>query len=198
MKKFLLLYLGIVMMYAMNCNAQNVGIGTSNPRSKLEVNGSVRIDTVKTSLKSRKIVVIDSTTNEIAYIPIDSFKTNLSSLPTVYYVENDSVAVESTSSLNPQTRITITVPAGNYIIEAYCEVYNDAYVPGVLVILTDGLNIIGSSVPYGYTAMYGHWSTRKKVNLTSVTTYYLKWSCAQNGSGNSYIRNSRICLTKIL
>lgn len=178
--------------------SQNVGIGTANPRSKLEINGTLRVDTIKPSLNSKKVVVVDSATGNLGYIPVDSLKSSGSGGPSVfYYVENDTPTSVSVSSATPQTKVSITIPPGNYLIQSYCEVYNDNYVPGVFVKLTDGSNTLASSVPYAYNGMYGSWCVLKKISVSSNSTYYLQWSCAQNNSGNSFIRNARISAIKI-
>ncbi len=54
-------------------NAQMVGIGTSNPRSTLEINGSVRIDSVKPITNPKRIAVL-SDSNTVDYIPADTLK----------------------------------------------------------------------------------------------------------------------------
>ncbi len=180
--------------FAKNLHAQNVGIGTNNPRSKLEVNGTCRIDTIKTSITSKKVLVQDSATGNIGYIPIDSFKSSSGSgttLPTVYYAENDSVT--STTSGTPITRITLTLQPGTYLISGWTETYNDTYNGGSNSCLVDDLgHTIGHGTPWSTFHQWGTWCISKKITITVATTYYLQWYSYDPPSSTCFVRNARI------
>lgn len=113
-------------------------------------------------------------------------------IPIVYYAENDSV--DSTQSAIAITRISLTLPPGTYLLNAYCELYNSSYIAGVEAVLTDGTNVIGASYPWsGYEFRnFAGWSAMKKITISDTTTYYLKWNSVDPPGTDAFIRFARI------
>lgn len=192
--KQLITFVMIIALFAIaqKLSAQNVGIGTSNPRSKLEINGTCRIDTIKISTTSKKVLVQDSITGNIAYIPLDSIKSSSAViLPMVYYAENDSIT--STASGTPITRLTITLQPGTYLISGWTETYNDTYNGGSNSCLVDNFgHTIGHGTPWSTFHQWGTWCISKKITITVATTYYLQWYSYDPPSSICFIRNARI------
>jgi hypothetical protein len=176
--------------------AQNVGIGTSNPRSKLEVNGTLRVDTIKLSLLSKKILVQDSATGNVGYIPLDSVKSTSSSSTssnTLFYAENDTQTY--TASDTPVTRISLILQPGTYLISAYCEIYNTSYLYGASAKLQGGGVTIAETRPWSGNNDFTGCFTMKKITIVVTTRYDLQWY-SDNSRTNSVIQRARISAIK--
>lgn len=65
--KILVLWVSVTSVCA---QTGNVGIGTSDPRAKLHVNGDLRVDDLKSITNSPQNVVLDTATNKFAVQPL--------------------------------------------------------------------------------------------------------------------------------
>ena len=180
--------------------AQNVGIGTSNPRAKLHVAGDLRIDSLRqiSSSRVRKILTIDSSNGTVSYTPLDTLKGLLGSgggisfSGLVFFSEN-AVQATTTTSTTPQTRVSVTLGPGTYIIWASCEFANNYWYSGTFGVLTDGVTRFGDSNPYANS--WAPWGATKVATITTTTTFSLQWYVWSGSVGT--IQNARITALKI-
>lgn len=173
--------------------SQNVGIGTSVPRSKLEINGTLRIDTIKASVNSKKVLVQDSATGNVGYISIDSIKNSLAE--TIYYAEND--VLDTTTSLRiPKVRLSISVPPGKYKVEAYTETNDNNYLQSVRVWVQVDSDTLGSGSPRESPSDFGVWNLLKLITLSNSSIIYLYWQ--NNEISVASIRRTRLFITRLI
>lgn len=166
---------------------QYVGIGTSHPQAKLHVAGTLRVDTATNFLTAKRVAVLDSVGLLHSY-PIDSLKKQGIAV-TMY--SQQVAAQASTTSSSPQTRVTLTLPAGTYLLFAYFEVYNSGIDAGVRAWLYEGSAEIAYGIVYSNTSTFGSWSTFQSVSPAMTTDYTLDYSSWPSGS-TSFVRRARI------
>lgn len=171
---------------------QGVGIGTANPQAKLHVAGTVRIDTATRVTTTKDLASLDSL-GIIHRFSIDSLKKQLTQ--TMYYQEVNPIG--TTTSTNSQSRVTVTLPPGTYILFGYAEIMNSTYDAGVRMWLFEGATEIAYAVPYSNSSTYGSWSVFRIVSPTVTTSYVLGYSSWPGGTTSS-IRRARLCATKLL
>lgn len=174
-----------------------VGIGTNNPQATLHVAGNLRVDTTLRALPTDRIATLDSA-GTLRAISLDSLKKQMNtgqSSGQVIFSE-EITAQGSTTSSAPQSRVTLTLPPGNYLIFAYAEIFNASAIAGVRMWLFEGSTETGYAMPYSNTSTYGSWSCYRYVSLTAPTVITLSYS-AWPGGTVSYIRRARLVALKI-
>lgn len=176
--------------------AQGVGIGTANPQAKLHVAGNIRIDSAQTVLAASRVAVL-SPVGVLQSMPFDSLKKQMAAPQTVSWYSQEVPAQSSTTLNSPQARATLNLPAGTYVIFAYCEVFNSNVDAGVRAWFYEGGTELSFGIVYSNTSTYGSWSTVKTVSPVTNTNYTLSYSSWPNGT-TSFIRRARIIALKLL
>ena len=174
------------------CDAQGVGVGTTNPQAMLHVAGNVRIDTVTAVGTTKKIVAIDSV-GVLHTLLIDSLKKSV--VPILFSQEVNAQTSTQSSTLQP--RVTLNLLPGTYLLFAYFEGYNVFQDAGVRAALYEGTTELAYSIVYANTSTYGSWNTFKVVSPTVATNYILYWGAWPNQSP-AYIKRARIAALKIM
>lgn len=174
-----------------------VGIGTSNPQAKLHVAGNLRVDSLPVSLITDRIATVDDS-GILRTLSFDSLRNRIGNQSggnaTVFSQEVS--AQGSTTSSTAQSRVTLTLPPGNYLLFAYAEIFNTTAIAGVRMWLFEGSTEIGYSMPYSNTSTYGSWSSFRYVSITTSTVITLSYSTWPAGS-LSYIRRARLAALKL-
>lgn len=174
-------------------HAQGVGIGTSYPKATLHVAGTVRVDSARVISRSQRFAVFDSV-GEMRSLMMDSLKNQLGLLN---YQSKEVIGTAGTTSSSPQSRVTLTLDPGIYIVFAYCEVFNTSVDAGTRVWLHEGSTEIAFGVAYSNTSTFGSWTAFRVVNPTAITSYVLSYSSWPAGT-TSQIRRVRLCAIKII
>ena len=190
MRTFLVITFQCVMWCVVD--AQGVGIGTANPQAKLHVAGTVRIDTATRVTTTKDLAVFDSL-GVVHRFSVDSIKKQ--STQTFYYQEVNSIA--TTTSTSYQSRVTITLPPGTYMVYGYAEIMNSTYDAGVRTWLFEGATELAYAVPYSNSSTFGSWSVFRMVTPAVTTTYILGYSSWPGGTTSS-IRRARLYAIKLL
>ena len=168
-----------------------VGINTNTPQATLHVAGTMRIDSVQLAVHTERILVLDSQ-NIVHTISADSFA---KSSPIVsYYAEAETIA--STSSSVLQTRVSLVVPPGRYLLSAYCEAYNTSIASGVRAQVNEGVTEIAYGALYSDQNTFSPWSMMRCVTVAVPTTYTLLWGSWPAGN-TSFIRRARLVALKL-
>jgi hypothetical protein len=173
-----------------------VGIGTNHPQATLHVAGTFKVDSVPVRTRAKRIALIDSS-GLLCAVDVDTFKTSFQSQGSgliTYYICNNTQTSTATSSM--QTRVTLTLPPGTYLLFSNCDVFNSSIDAGARVQLNEGASEIAYSIAYSNTGTYGSWSDMQQVSPTVSTTYSLMWGSWPTGT-TSYIRRARIAALKI-
>jgi len=173
-----------------------VGINTVNPQNTLHVAGTFRTDSAKTVTSTKRFAVLDSN-GVLQSLPSDSLKsifanTNLSSF--VFYASNETQA--NTSSSTMQNKVTLSLPAGTYMVWSYFEAFNVNTNAGVRGTLAQD----GTEIAYGELwsdiSTYSPWNAMREITSTATTTIALEWGSWPNGT-TSYIRRARIVALRV-
>lgn len=188
----------LLLLISMNGFSQRggVGIGTNNPQATLHVAGTFKVDSVKKLPSIKRVAVIDSA-GMLCAVDVDTLKRvfqGISSNPITYYVSSNTQTSTVTSSM--QTRVTLTLPPGTYLLFSNCDVFNSSIDAGARVQLNEGTTEIAYSIAYSNTGTYGSWSDMQQVSPAATTTYSLMWGSWPTGT-TSYIRRARISALKI-
>lgn len=193
---FSVLSLVVIILLSSSINnttsAQGVGIETLNPLATLHVAGTLRVDTLKSFPQATKIMVVDSQ-NVVRTVPVDSIRRSSAA---VSYFSASNEAQTSTTSSTPQTRVTLNLPAGKYVIFAYFEAYNTGYDAGARATFRGGATELGWGIVYSNTSTYGTWSSFAIVSPTVTTAYTLLYSTWPAGS-TTFVRRARLVALKI-
>ena len=112
----------------------------------------------------------------------------------LYYCENDTLTTRTLFQF-PVTRLSLTIPPGNYILTAYGELSNSGYSPdrGIWIEL-NGVRMGGMS-NYLTSPDFGSWSFMKKITITENSNLNVLWQGADGVS--STIQNTRLLAVKI-
>lgn len=177
-----------------------VGINTSHPAATLHVAGTFRVDTAAPVPTTGRFAVFDSA-GMLRSLSADSIRNfvpaSLSaaqSLPLVYYAEDESPTSTTTSVL--QTRVTLTLLPGTYLLFGYFEAYNPQVASGVRGQLNEDTTELSYGALYSDVNTYSPWSTMRWVSPSVPTTYRLMWASWPAGHP-SFIRRARLCAIKI-
>ena len=200
MKIFVLAWLLLTGLLLVAQQNGKVGINTNNPQNTLHVAGTLRVDSAKVVTSTKRFAVLDSS-GVIQSLSSDSVKsmmqsvgglTNLSSM--VSYASAE--AQTSTTSTTMQTRVTLTLSAGTYLLFGYFEAYNTSVDAGVRGWLYEGATELAYGIVYSNTSTFGSWSAMKQVAPTVSTNYTLNWS-SWPASTTSNIRRARLVAIKV-
>ncbi|MEI8224071.1 MAG: hypothetical protein WCG20_03025 [bacterium] len=172
-------------------HAQGVGIGTANPQAKLHVAGTVRIDTATRVTTTKDLATLDSL-GVVHRFSIDSIKKQTAQ--TFYYQEVNPIATNT--SVAYQTRVSLSLPPGTYLLCAYAEIMNSVYDAGVRMWLLEGSVDLAYAIAYSNTSTFGSWSVFRMVSPTVTTTYGLGYS-SWPGNTTSSIRRARMYAIKL-
>lgn len=196
MKKQLFFLIGAIGSLApLFAQQGNVGINTTHPQSALHVVGHVRIDSMDLATHDYRVLVTD-TSHIIKWIPKDSLKNqNSSPASNSQLFCNEVLSSATTTTVNMQTRVSLVLQPGNYIVFAYCEVFNQNIASGVRVQVNQGSTEIAYGAPYSDQSTFCPWSCFKPTTITVPTSFHLLWAVWPSGTG--HIRNARICAIKM-
>ena len=198
--KFSIIVLLLIFAFSSHARKGGVGINTANPKNTLHVAGTFRTDSAMAVKTTKRFAVLDSV-GVLGSLDADSVKSmlqpsgglmNLSSL--ILYASNE--ASTTTTSASPQVRVTLTLPAGTYLLFGYFEAFNTNIDAGVRAWMYEGGTEIAWGIVYSNTSTYGSWSGMKQVAPSTQTDYTLDWSSWPNGT-TSYIRRARLFAIKI-
>lgn len=194
---FLTLLFQVCMYYVAHSQTGRVGIGTSQPMAKLHIAGNLIIDSIPNVSDASYLLTRDSL-GIVAALSIDSFKQELvtsisTSIQTIY---GETVANGSTTANTPQTRVSLLLPVGTYLVFAYAEIHNTTIDAGVRMWFFQGTQETAYSIIYSNTSTFGSWNTFRMMTVTSPITVSLAYSSWPGGT-TSFIRRARIVALKI-
>lgn len=94
------------------CSGQtgNVGIGTTDPKRTLDVNGNLRVRTIankKDSINTYNRVLIGNSAGNIDYIPLDAFNVTQPNVKTIKFASGSFPLVENSSTITYTPPVTI-------------------------------------------------------------------------------------------
>ncbi|WP_370896526.1 hypothetical protein [Chryseobacterium gossypii] len=94
------------------CSGQtgNVGIGTTDPKRTLDVNGNLRVRTIankKDSINTYNRVLIGNSAGNIDYIPLDAFNVTQPNVKTIKFASGSFPLVENSSTTTYTPPVTI-------------------------------------------------------------------------------------------
>lgn len=174
-----------------------VGIGTPHPQAKLHIAGNLIIDTVR-MVSDAQYVLTRDTGGVVAAWSVDSLKNQLTSGLTYssQVITAEVAAQSSTTSNAAQSRVTLDLLPGSYLVSAYAETFNTASVAGVRMWLFEGAQEIAYGAAYSNTTTYGSWSAFRLISIIVPTTITLAYSSWPGGT-LSYIRRARIVAIRV-
>jgi hypothetical protein len=165
--------------------------------AKLHIAGNLIVDSIPAVSDASYVLTRDGS-GMVSAFSIDSLKQELltsvsGSIQTVY---SETATTGSTTANTPQTRVSVLLPVGTYLVFAYAEIHNANVDAGVRMWFYLGTQETAYAIAYSNTSTFGSWNTFRVVTITSPMTVSLAYSSWPGGT-TSFIRRARIVALKI-